>query len=89
MWTIITDVEKEIDTDFSLYPNQSRGTIRIVGLANIENVDVRDMIGRKINASYGYEEGLTFYAEIVTSPGIVFVRIETSDKVYYRKILIH
>jgi hypothetical protein len=65
---IITEVEKEIDTDFSLYPNPSKGTIRIVGLENIENVDVRDMIGRKINASYGYEEGLTFYAEIDTSP---------------------
>ena len=47
------------------------------------------MTGRKIQASYGYEEGLTFYVEIDTSPGIIFVKIETADKVYYRKILIH
>ena len=45
--------------------------------------------GKKIHASYGYEEGLIFYAEIDTSPGIVFVKIETTDQVYYKKILIY
>jgi len=44
------------------------------------------MTGRKIHASYGYEERFTFYAEIETSPGIIFVKIETTDHVYYRKI---
>ena len=89
LWTIITDVENGIDADFSLYPNPSKGAIRIVGLENIKNVEVRDMTGRKIHSSYGYEEGLTFYAELDTSPGIIFVKIETTDQVYYRKILIH
>ena len=89
LWTMITDVEKGVETDFSLYPNPSKGAIRIVGLDKIKNVEVWDMTGRKIDASFGYEEGLTFYAEIDTSPGIIFVKIETSDKVYYRKILIY
>ena len=89
LWTIVTDVENGIDADFSLYPNPSKGAIRIVGLENIKNVEARDMTGRKIRASYGYEEGLTFYAELDTSPGIIFVKIETTDQVYYRKILIH
>ena len=89
LWAIITDVERGIDADFSLYPNPSKGAITIVGLENIKNVEVWDIMGRKIHASYGYEEGLIFYAEIDTSPGIVFVKIETTDQVYYKKILIY
>lgn len=89
LWNIITGVEDGIDTDFKVYPNPSQGVIRIFGLEKIKNVEVWEMTGRKIHASYGYEEDLIFYAEIDTSPGIVILKIETSGKVYYRKILVH
>ena len=51
LWTIITDVEKGIDSDFSLYPNPSKGAFRSRWFRDIKNVEVRDMTERKIPAA--------------------------------------
>jgi hypothetical protein len=88
LWSIITDVEIEPHTDFTLYPNPSQGVFNILGLAQIKNVDVWDMMGRKIKASYNYISLLALQVAVDRTPGIAIVKIETSETVYYRKIRI-
>ena len=86
LWNVITDVQDKTDDGFILYPNPSQGVINIAGVDGINNVEVWDIAGRKIHASYAYREGSLFQVEVDTAPGIVVVKIETVEGVFYRKV---
>jgi hypothetical protein len=88
LWNIITGINDETHSGFSIYPNPSHGAIHIEGIREINNVEVWDLAGRKIQCVIS-KEGLVFKVKMDSSPGIVIVKIETSDNVLYKKVMMH
>ena len=90
LWNIITDVYHETQADLALYPNPSQDVINVAGVDGFRSVEVWDITGKKIHAACFYKEKESIlHLEIDPSPGMVILKIETSAKVFYRKILVH
>lgn len=85
-WNIITEVPEETKDGLTLYPNPSQGIIHISGVDGIRNIEVWDIRGRRIYA-YSHPEKSFFLVETDPPHGIVVIKIETSTKVFYRKIM--
>lgn len=87
MWSNITAAYDERTDDITLYPNPTRGSITITGIAGITNIDAWDIYGRKLDSSYYYDDASRCQMEVQLSPGMVLIKIETPSEVIYRKIM--
>lgn len=84
----VTGIKEEMSDGFIVYPNPAYGVIYISGAGRITGVEVWDMRGRKVDASYSYREESLLQVDVDPSPGIFILRIETDARVIYKKIRI-
>jgi len=88
LWNTTTDVRDDIGEEIILYPNPSHGIIHVTGNANIKRVEVWDITGKKLWSS-GYRNGPVYQIQIGPAPGIVILKIETTETVHFRKVRVH
>ena len=86
LWNITTDIEESVN-DVAMYPNPSYGVVNFKGITDIRSVEVWDVTGRKIQATYTFiESESTLQLRVDASPGLNVIRIETKTSVLYQKI---
>ncbi|MDH5248824.1 MAG: T9SS type A sorting domain-containing protein [Cyclobacteriaceae bacterium] len=90
LWNITTGVVENIPGGIALYPSPSTGIINIAGINQIKNVEVWDVTGRRIRSTYSYLENESLLqVEVDPSAGMVVIKIETQETVFYRKVWIY
>jgi hypothetical protein len=83
----ITSIGGERDPGLKVYPNPSQGMMHISANETIVSVEIRDLTGTRIYTSpYGMKRS-SVEVDFDAAPGIYIVRIETSEKLFYRKII--
>lgn len=88
LWNNITPVGESIHTDFFVYPNPSQGLLNIKSSKQIKNIALWDITGREVKPTQNYQEDKIHHLTIDATPGILILKIETADGVFYRKIRI-
>lgn len=84
----VTAVDNEVEDGIAIYPNPSGGIIYISSNKNVTAVSVWDLAGRK---TYELPNGVERYfveLNIGQRPGIFILKIETTERVFYKKIRI-
>ena len=84
----ITGVGEEIGEGVMVYPNPSNGMINISAGEKVTRVEVLDLRGRKVFDTHPYGDGSLIQFKIDRTPGMFILQIETSGRVFYRKIRI-
>ena len=87
LWNEVTAIPDETDREFSLYPNPSHGVVIIEHVQGVKRIDLLTITGAKIDASCSYDGAADNYHLVFnTRPGMILVRVETSEGVFYKKV---
>ncbi|MEO5601319.1 MAG: LamG-like jellyroll fold domain-containing protein [Cyclobacteriaceae bacterium] len=84
----VTGVNDEVDDGLAVYPNPSKGTIHVSIDETIIKIEVWDLKGIKVFDTLPDQSRSLIQFEVNSPPGIYCLKIETSSKVVFRKIVI-
>jgi hypothetical protein len=91
LWNTITSVRNEPEQGITVYPNPATTILFVKGLQQASmNVELIDVTGRKIAGvhSYGEDKNLLIVEFDKMVKGLVILRIETTEGIVYRKVLV-
>jgi hypothetical protein len=91
LWNTITTVRNEPGQGITVYPNPATTVLFVKGLQQAAtNVEMIDVTGRKIAGvhSYDEDENLLMVEFDKMIKGLVILRIETTEGIVYRKVLV-
>jgi hypothetical protein len=82
----VTGVQNQVHETISVYPNPSSGVINISG-PGILNIEVWDLQGVKIHARISADSGPLIQVDCNPAMGIMILKIETLQGIFYKKIV--
>jgi hypothetical protein len=89
LWNNVTAIEDNSDSTIVVYPNPSTGKLNVKGIReSVLKASVADVMGRDLSTTFSMEEsGILQVNFNGINSGILILKIETSTKMIYRKIL--
>jgi len=73
------------DNHCTVYPNPSGGPVNIISQENIDKLEVKDVLGKRIYIAKPGKKETTFTIE---TPGIYFITVSSANKVQTEKLIV-